>query len=118
MAENAAAPARTGAEHNMADETALSVPRPTVAGLKLPPPAMSRAEMAAWVDGYLAGWDRGEREGYDRAYRRADAEIARALCAALGGPRCGDRAEAVRRHLRSVEAIERRRRADRGEVAA
>jgi hypothetical protein len=75
-------------------------------------------ELFIFAGAFLAGWEHGEREGYDRAYREADAQIAAAVTAALGGQGETDRAAAVARHIRTVEAIERRRRFDLAEVAA
>jgi hypothetical protein len=69
-----------------------------------PADALTKDELKAWVEGYLAGWERGDADGYARAYAESDALIAGALTQMLGGPDCTDRAEAVRRHLRTVEA--------------
>jgi hypothetical protein len=86
--------------------------------LGVPLPASDRSDdyLIGYAQGLEAGWEHGRAEGYDRAFREADAAIAAALTQALGGPEETDRAAAVRRHLKTVDALERRKLADAGEL--
>lgn len=81
-------------------------------------------EMRPWYDtvdwqsdpklAYLRGLQDGVQIGRDEA----DQEVVRVMAEALGGPGCTDRAEAVQRHLRAVDAKARRAYVDRTGVAA
>jgi len=57
-------------------------------------------------------------QGFRDGYAAADAALVAALGAALGGAGAADYREAVRRHLRQLDARARRAAADRGDLAA
>lgn len=84
------------------------------------PQTMTEAELIAWSQGYAAGYDSGRCSGYwdgrQDGYAQCDAELVDALAESLSGGATTDYGKAVRIHHNTLDAIDRRRLADLGNV--
>lgn len=75
-------------------------------------------ETVPWWDDPRLAYAAGLADGIGIGREQVNAELVAALARALGGPDCVDYRDGVTRHLRAVAQAERRRQADRGELAA
>jgi hypothetical protein len=75
-----------------------------LAGLALPAPGLTDAELRAWADGWLTGYNTGWRHGFDDGCERYDRRLIKGLTLMLGGPEATGYRDAVKRHERSRRA--------------